>query len=52
MNKAIMVDLGWTANSVGKTPDFYIPLKALKLDKAGAFVKGLVAKIETKIINR
>ena len=30
----IEVDLDWSANNIGKTPDFYIPIIAGKLDQA------------------
>ena len=50
--KGIYVDLGNMANNgvpfVAKgQPDFYIPLKALELDKADTLVKALVAKVES-----
>lgn len=46
-NNAIMIDLGWLANT--KKPDFYIPLKASEVDKADALVKALVVKAEQKL---
>ncbi len=44
LHKAIMVDLGWLANT--KKPDFYIPLQPLKIKEADKLVKALVVKVE------
>ena len=50
--KGIYIDLGEMANNgipfIAKgTPDFYIPIKALELDKADILVKALNAKADT-----
>lgn len=46
--KGIFVDLDKVANSfVGKTPDFYIPIKTTEVAKADTIVKSIVAKVES-----
>lgn len=45
--KGIFVDLDSIANGfLGKTPDFYIPVKATDVAKADTIVKSIVAKVD------
>lgn len=44
--KGIYVDLGTLANA--KKDDFYLPLKALEVEKADTIVKAIVAKVDAK----